>query len=406
MNELEDNGKLDIRFMVDHMLIKLGKYLRILGYDAEWDKTVRTHELIKRANVEGRVFLTRNSRLPDQYPVPDRVITLSSIDPVEQLSEVVSQLKLDTKSFLFSKCVRCNVVLDSVEDKKEIESLVHPNVYRRYEKFYRCPSCRTVFWKGSHIRNTCKKLGMSLALLLCTLLFLAGISCKGSDELLDRLGMPTQGQFVYDYARVLNQGQWSSLQGLLNELSRRTDATVVVVVTPSLDGGEVADLANRLYEKWGIGKKGQDKGVLLLAALQDRKIRIEVGYGLEGILPDAKVGRILDETVIPAFREKRFAEGVMGGSYSIAKIVAEDAGVSLSAGQPIRVQSRQQRGSALLGLLFLIIFIPILIRHPFLALFLLSSGMRGSGFSGGGFGGGFGGFGGGLSGGGGASRSW
>lgn len=154
------NREPDIRFMVDHMLIKLGKYLRIAGYDAEWDKSVRTHELIKRANAQGRIFLTRNSRLPDQYPVPKQVIMISSTDPVEQLSEVASEMKLDTKSFLFSKCIRCNVVLDAVKDKKEIASEVHPNVYARYDKFYRCPSCHTVFWKGSHVRNTCKKLGI------------------------------------------------------------------------------------------------------------------------------------------------------------------------------------------------------------------------------------------------------
>ena len=65
-----------VRFVVDHMLVKLGKYLRILGYDAAWDPAVRTHELIQRANVEGRIFLTRNGRLPEQYPRPDRVMTI------------------------------------------------------------------------------------------------------------------------------------------------------------------------------------------------------------------------------------------------------------------------------------------------------------------------------------------
>ncbi|MFH0753344.1 MAG: Mut7-C RNAse domain-containing protein, partial [Candidatus Omnitrophota bacterium] len=81
----------DIRFMVDHMLIKLGKYLRILGYDAAWDKEMRTHELIVRANLEKRVFLTRNTRLPHQYPAVKKVMLLVSTDPVEQLTEVVNQ---------------------------------------------------------------------------------------------------------------------------------------------------------------------------------------------------------------------------------------------------------------------------------------------------------------------------
>ena len=142
------------------MLIKLGKYLRILGYDAAWDTALRTHELILRANAEERVFLTRNMRLPDQYPKPWRVIVIRSTDPVGQMGEVVAQEKIDTGRFLFTKCIRCNVALAGVPDKQEIREQVHPNVFRCYERFYRCPSCGTVFWKGSHVRNTCRKLGL------------------------------------------------------------------------------------------------------------------------------------------------------------------------------------------------------------------------------------------------------
>jgi uncharacterized protein with PIN domain len=151
-----------IRFMVDHMLIKLGKYLRILGYDAAWDKNLRTHELIVRSNMEDRIFLTRNTKLKDQYPAVRRVIVLALTDPAAQLSEVVRQTGLDTRSRVFSKCIRCNVFLDSVADKKEIEDRVHPNVYSRHEKFFRCPSCGTVFWHGSHVSNTCRKLGLTI----------------------------------------------------------------------------------------------------------------------------------------------------------------------------------------------------------------------------------------------------
>jgi len=147
-------------FMVDHMVIKLGKYLRILGYDAVWDLTLRTHELILRANTEERVFLTRNRRLPHQYPVPRHCLVLESPDPVEQLETVVEQFGLDPRRALFSKCIRCNVALEAVEDKRAIEGQVHPNVYARFERFYRCPSCGTVFWKGSHVANTCRKLGL------------------------------------------------------------------------------------------------------------------------------------------------------------------------------------------------------------------------------------------------------
>lgn len=144
--------------MVDHMLIKLGKYLRILGYDAEWDTKLRTHELIWRANSEGRIFLSRNRHIPRQYPMPVHLIYIEMIDPVEQLATICSMLSLDTTSRLFSRCIRCNVELNRVVDKEDVKSYVHPNVYIRYDTFYRCPSCGTIFWKGTHVRNTCLKL--------------------------------------------------------------------------------------------------------------------------------------------------------------------------------------------------------------------------------------------------------
>ena len=147
-------------FMIDHMLIKLGKYLRILGYDAEWRPGVRTHELISRANIEDRIFLTRNTHLPHQYPQPDRLVVIAGTDPVDQLRQLVAELELDVVSGLFSKCIRCNVALEPVPDKSTIEDAVHPNVYRRFDQFYTCPSCETVFWHGTHARNTCEKLGL------------------------------------------------------------------------------------------------------------------------------------------------------------------------------------------------------------------------------------------------------
>ncbi len=148
--------------MVDHMLIKLGKYLRILGYDAAWEKNLRTHELILLANHEGRIFLTRNTKLNYQYPQPARVLVVNSADPVQQLSSVIAMTGLDPYRGLFSRCVRCNVPLCAVADKREIGSSVHPNVYLRHDIFFRCPCCGTVFWHGSHVANTCAKLGLKL----------------------------------------------------------------------------------------------------------------------------------------------------------------------------------------------------------------------------------------------------
>lgn len=150
----------EIRFMVDHMLIKLGKYLRIIGYDAAWDSQVRTHALIARANAENRVFLTRNTHIAEQYPHPAKLFVLKETDPVKQFQIVVAEFRLDPHERLFSKCIRCNVFLEKVGDKEKIRLKVHPNVYARFNSFFTCPQCGTVFWKGTHVANTCRKLGL------------------------------------------------------------------------------------------------------------------------------------------------------------------------------------------------------------------------------------------------------
>ena len=185
-----------------------------------------------------------------------------------------------------------------------------------------------------------------------------------SDTLLESL--KPQG-YVSDYAGVMNANLRRSLEGRLRELEQKTSAQIAVVALRSLKGGEIRDFANRLFERWGVGRKGRDNGVLILASLEDRKIWVEVGYGLEGILPDARVGRILDQAVLPEFRHGRHGGGLARGA------------------------------------LFLFL------RRPLLGMFLplgMGAGFPRGGYGGGFSGGGFGGFGGGLSGGGGAGRSW
>ena len=149
------------QFAVDHMLVKLGKYLRILGYDAAWAPAVPTQELILQANREGRVFCTRNRRIAHEYPPPDRLLELASDDPVNQLRQVIDVCRLDPQARLFSRCIRCNRELYPVPAKELVRDLVHPHVYARHDRFYRCPACGTVFWRGSHVRNTCRKLGLA-----------------------------------------------------------------------------------------------------------------------------------------------------------------------------------------------------------------------------------------------------
>jgi len=149
-----------LRFMVDHMVIKLGKHSRILGFDADWDLPIRTHELIVRANREHRVFLTRNTKLLDEYPAVDHVFWLDTTHPVEQLQRVIAAYDIDPHARMFTRCIRCNVELLPVEDKATIRQHVHPNVYKRHDQFFTCPNCGTVFWKGTHVANTCRKLDL------------------------------------------------------------------------------------------------------------------------------------------------------------------------------------------------------------------------------------------------------
>ncbi len=147
-------------FTVDHMLIGLGRYLRILGYDTYWNAALRTHELILRSNAENRIFVSRNTRLSEQYPAVDEYLIIQSEDPSAQLREVIDACGLDCSSYLFSRCVNCNVELVQVPAKEEIKARVHPNVYNRYDQFFVCPDCGQVYWKGSHVRNTITRLGL------------------------------------------------------------------------------------------------------------------------------------------------------------------------------------------------------------------------------------------------------
>ena len=157
-----DTPNVEPRFMIDHMVIRLGKYLRIIGCDAEWDLRLRTHDLIQRANAEGRIFVTRNRQLPHQYPPATRVCTLTESDPINQFAILLRTFGLDPTARLFSQCIRCNVALAPVPDKAAIRYRVHPNVYAHFDRFFRCPQCDTVFWHGSHVRNTCRKLGLAM----------------------------------------------------------------------------------------------------------------------------------------------------------------------------------------------------------------------------------------------------
>jgi len=219
---------------------------------------------------------------------------------------------------------------------------------------------------------------------------------------------------VNDFAGVLSAGAQARMEGLAAEILQKTDTSVVVGVFKSLDEQDPDQFTNELFEAWGIGKKGEDKGVLIMLAIEERRVRIETGFGVEGVLPDGLVGSILDRYVVPLLKQDRFEDGLFNAMAAVGQVIAKDAGIELTG----RMQATpQQRGAAgrrasPLSLLPLIIIFLILVSTrsgrrmlPFILLMALSGG-RGGGGGGGGFSGGFGGFGGGLSGGGGAGRGF
>ncbi|MFA5688329.1 MAG: TPM domain-containing protein [Kiritimatiellales bacterium] len=226
-----------------------------------------------------------------------------------------------------------------------------------------------------------------------------------SDRLLNSL---RPAGYVNDFAGVINSGDRAAVTQLLGELEQKTGAQIAVVTLPTLNGGQIDDFAVRLYERWSIGQKGKDNGMLLLAVINDRKVHIEVGYGFEGALPDAAAGRLIDQTVLPAFRAGDHSAGMRAGAMAMAQIAAQESGVELTGAMQTAVQEEPHPLSGWFGLLLAVVFIWLAIKHPWMLLFLLNSGGGRGGYRGGGFGsgGGFGGFGGGRSGGGGASRGW
>jgi uncharacterized protein len=151
-------GAVDTRFEVDAMLVKLARYLRCLGYDATWDLDGPLARAIDRADREERVFLTRSRHLEHQQRTPHRLVVLKSDDPVEQVREVAAATGIDLESHAFTRCIRCNVPLAPTAKDDSVRARVHAATFASYDRFFECPSCRTVFWKGSHVRNTCRKL--------------------------------------------------------------------------------------------------------------------------------------------------------------------------------------------------------------------------------------------------------
>lgn len=231
-------------------------------------------------------------------------------------------------------------------------------------------------------------------------------------------------QYVVDLAGVIDAGAQARLNTLLRDLETRTTAQMVVLTINSLEGEPMENFSHQTAVKWGIGRKGKDNGVLLTVAVKDKKYRIEVGYGLEGPLPDSLVGSIGRKYLVPHFRKGDFAGGIVAATGEIAKIISRgqvggQAG-EVTGGEPGGTASPEgtpgsdQNAAALIIVIVLVIVglgvlafvIPRLIKRASGGVWFSGGGWSsGSGWSSGGSDSGFSG-GGGDFGGGGASGDW
>ncbi|MBU3916215.1 TPM domain-containing protein, partial [bacterium] len=222
---------------------------------------------------------------------------------------------------------------------------------------------------------------------------------------------PMRRGVVNDYANIIDSANASKMERLSREVLQKAGTAVVIATVATIGENEDVNFyANGLYKAWGIGEKGKDKGVLIFLAVKERKIRIETGYGVEGILPDGLVGEILDKHVVPHLKTGDYSKALYNAMVACSAIIARDAGVQLS-GSPMpskaKASTAEKGVSGFEIIVFLIVAVLLLGTKtgrsmlPWIMLLLLSGGRGGGG---GGFSGGFGGFGGGGSGGGGAGR--
>ncbi len=239
-----------------------------------------------------------------------------------------------------------------------------------------------------------------------------------------RIDLPMPRHYVEDYANVIDSSEEHSLNGILQELEQKTSVQYIIVTIQSTEGVPIEQFAIEHAQRWQLGQKGKDNGMLFVLAAKDRRYRFEVGYGLEGFITDQYCGRVGREVLTPLLKKGQYSKGIYEANLQIIRKIADESGVSLTGMPKLAPLSMQRKGiwppcCDFLPLLFFV----LLIFGGFgrgmgwwLFLPFLFGGRGGYGgygrsgsFGGGSFGGGFGGFGGGMGGGfggGGASGGW
>lgn len=260
-------------------------------------------------------------------------------------------------------------------------------------------------------------------LALCTWLILLNLASPASG---DAPKLPSPAGPVTDLAGILDAGTQQQLLRLIREVQERTTAEIAILTVPSTEPLTLEEYSVAIFDRWKIGKRGQDNGLLFLVAVRERRMRITTGYGLEGILPDGKVGEIRDRDILPRFRTGRYSEGVLRGTEALASVILADRKKN---GPEHQRTTHPAQDTVRVAIAAIIVF-GMLLAVGLVALFLSflavggaeltdrirkrarrsgagPSGWSSGSWSGGGFSsGGFGGFGGGATGGGGAGGGW
>ncbi len=254
----------------------------------------------------------------------------------------------------------------------------------------------------------------------CLLVFVCSLALFSSAIFAaESMPIPSRGQdYVNDFAKLLDNSDKLIITKFAVELEKKTTAQIAVVTIKTTQPETIEGFSVRLFDKWKIGQKGKDNGVLLLMAVDDRKAWITTGYGMEGAIPDIIANKIVQDVMIPYFKRGQYSKGVTNGAIAIISLVAKEYDIEIT-GQETQVYQAVHRKKSVLELIFTILIFVLFIsmRSGFFSYFLLGSllgGRRrgghwhGAGFGGssGGFGGGFGGFGGGMTGGGGGGGGW
>jgi uncharacterized protein len=177
-----------------------------------------------------------------------------------------------------------------------------------------------------------KRILISLVLAAASVILLLPLGTA----LVSAQNFPELKGYVNDYAGIIPPQDKVQLEARLSQLEKDTTAQVFVATVKSLEGDEIQDYANRLFEKWKIGQKDKNNGVLFLVALDDRKMWIEVGYGLEPIITDGRAGRIRDDDVIPKFKKSDYAGGIIDGVSSIEDYIRKGTPPAALEDNPVR----------------------------------------------------------------------